>query len=369
MAQWSPASTEGESHEGILEKGLTVMSRGVAGKLAAVLLSMALCSGITGCSLNLPGEWFGERSGPVGDEPENGREAVGAAPEEATVGVSPHAGPGQIREAPLQTREAPVTPQVGGGLQAVGEDYKVILSFSDLGVIEIALDGEGATAGNWQSADAEARKRCRAWGYPDVAGNTPMKRVRLYRCYGKVASTRGGHGGAAPELWRTADFRRVLWNFRSRAEQGDRKALELVQGMAAHRRELERRADQGDAKAWTAWMFSSLMTSGGEMRTETWRCLPREGGSGSHRGVMLGRLSQAGAVAGIGEVSTLGASHPAVFRAVGPALRWEFGNGPWQQLPHAFVIEPDGGGYQFDRSGSGDGQAEPRRAFDCKVVY
>ena len=284
--------------------------------------------------------------------------------------VSPPSGSEQIRETPLRIRGATETPGIAGGPQTVSGNYRVILSFSDLGVIEIALDGEGSAAGSWQSADAEARRRCRAWGYPDVAGNAPVKRVRLYRCHGNFASVGGGHdGGAKSELWRTADFRRVLWNFRSRAEQGDEKALEMVQGMAAHRRELERRADEGNAKAWTAWMFSSLMASGGEMRTETWRCLPRSGASGSQRQVMLGRLSKAGAIVGIGEVSALGASHPAVFRALGPALRWEFGKGPWRELPHAFVIEPDGGGYQLDRSSSGDGQAEPRQAFDCKVLY
>ena len=218
------------------------------------------------------------------------------------------------------------------------------------------------------SADAEAQRRCHAWGYPDVSGNAPVKRVRLYRCHGKIAPTGGGHGSETPELWRTSDFRRVLWNFRSRAEQGDEKALEMVRGMASHRRELERRADLGDAKAWTAWMFSSLMASGGEMRTDTWRCLPRSGGDG-RQGVMLGRLSRAGASVGIGEVADLGASHPAVFRAVGRVLRWEFGKGPWRELPHAFVIEPDGGAYQLDQSGSEEGQPGPRRAFDCQVLY
>ena len=230
----------------------------------------------------------------------------------------------------------------------------------------MVLDGEGAARGAWRSADAEARKRCRDWGYEQATGTVPLVRMRLYRCQGKVASE--GEDQANPVLWRMGDFRRVLWNFRSRAEQGDENALKLVQGLAAQRGDLERRAERGGAKAWTAWMFSRLIASGGEVQADAWRCFPRGRPRGSEREVMLGRLSEAGADLGVGEVSAFGASHPAVFRALGPALRWEFGRSHWRELPQAFVVEPDGGGYHLDVSSSENGQAESGRVFDCKVL-
>lgn len=343
------------------EKGLAVMSRGVAGKVLVVLLSAGLCTAVAGCSLSWLVEWFGGKKARVEDEPAKGREAESGPPADTATAASPGAGWGLKGEAPETPREA-------GALEAAAQDYRVILSFSDLGVIEIVLEGEGTGRGAWRSADAEARKRCRAWGYEEAAANVPLERVRLYRCQRKVASEGQGHEGqAAPVLWRTRDFRRVLWSFRSRAEQGDEKALEMVRGMAASRDELERRAERGGAKAWTAWMFSVLMASGGEVRSETWRCFPSGEGRDSESEVMLGRLSEAGGALGIGEVFAFGLSHPAVARALGSELRWDFGRGPWRELPHAFVIEPDGGGYHFDVSSPEDGQTEARRVFDCQV--
>ena len=348
--------------EGFQEKGLAVMSRGVAGKVLVVLVSAGLCAAVTGCSLSWLGEWFGGKNGRVEGEPAKGREAGSGPPADAAAAVSPRAGRGL-------KGEAPETPGEAGGPEAGAEDYRVILSFSDLGVIEIVLAGEGVARGAWRSADAEARKRCRVWGYEEAAGNVPLERVRLYRCQGKVASEgEGDEGQATPVLWRTGDFRRVLWNFRGRAEQGDEKALEMVQGLAAQRGDLKRRAERGGAKAWTGWMFSVLMASGGEVRSETWRCFPRGEGRNSESEVMLGRLSEAGGAFGIGEVFAFGLSHPAVVRALGSELRWDFGRGPWRELPHAFVIEPDGGGYHFDVSSSENAQAESRRVFDCEVL-
>ena len=348
--------------EGFQEKGVATMSRGVAGKVLVVLLSAGLCAALTGCSLNWLGEWFGGKNGRVEREPAKGREAVSEAPADGPTAVSPHAGRGPEGKAPETAGEA-------GGPQAEAEDYRVILSFSDLGVIEIVLEREGADRGAWRSADAEARKRCRAWGYEEAAGNVPLKKVRLYRCQGKLAS----HGQrdqsqATPVLWRTGDFRRVLWDFRSRAEQGDEKALAMVRGMAASRGELERRAERGGAKAWTGWMFSVLMASSREVRSETWRCFRSGEGRDSESTVMLGWLSEAGGAFGIGEVFAFGLSHPAVVRALGPELRWDFGRGSWRDLPHAFVIEPDGGGYHFDGPSSEKGHAVSRQVFDCEVL-
>ena len=339
------------------------MSRGVAGKVLVLLLGAALCAAVTGCSPNWLGGLFDGNDGRVVGEPaKEGRQAESPPPADAAAAVSPRAVHGLEGEAPKKPGEV-------AGPQARVEDYRVILSFSDLGVIEIVLEGEGAAQGAWRSADAEARRRCRAWGYQEAAGNVPLQSVRLYRCQEKVASQgEGDDGQATPVLWRTEDFRRVLWNFRSRAERGDEKALEMVQGLAAQRRDLERRAERGGAKAWTAWMFSELMASGGEVQADTWRCFAPGGDRRGEPQVMLGRLGEAGAAVGVGEVSAFGASHPAVFSALELALRWDFGRGPWQDLPQAFVIEPDGGGYHFDVSSSRNSQAESNRAFDCEIL-
>ena len=341
---------------------MVVMPRSVAEKVLPVLLSVGLCTTVAGCSLNWLDEWFGGKNGRVEDGPARGREAESEPLTDPADTVSPHT------ERDLKG-EAPETPGEAGGLEAEAEEYRVILSFSDLGVIEIVLEGEGAARGAWRSADAEARKRCRAWGYEEAAGHVPSRGVRLYRCQGKVASQGEGiEGQATPVLWRTGDFRRVLWNFRSRAERGDEKALQMVQGLAAQQVDLERLAERGSTKAWTGWMFSVLMASKGEVRSDAWRCLPRGEGSDSESEVMLGRLSEAGGAFGIGEVFASGLSHPAVVRALGPALRWDFGRGPWRQLPHAFVIEPDGNGYPLHVSSSENDQAESRRVFHCEVL-
>ena len=338
------------------------MSRGMTGKAFVVLLSAGLCAAVTGCSLSAVGDWFGSHSEEVEEGSAKSREADGEPPAGAVAAVSPRS------EWEVEGR-APETPGEAAEPGVEGEDYRVILSFSDLGVIEIVLEGEGTAGGAWRSADAEARKRCRAWGYEDAAGNPPLQRVRLYRCQRKVASA-GVRDGipATPVLWRTEDFRRVLWNFRSRAERGDEQALEMVRGMAAQRGYLERRAERGNAKAWTAWMFSVVMASGAEVRADAWRCFPRGQGRGSGQKVMLGRLTEAGAAIGVGEVAAFGDSHPAVFRASGPTLRWDFGGGHWRELPHAFVIEPDGGGYHLEIANSENGQAESRRVFNCEVL-
>ena len=331
------------------------MSRGMAEKVLVVLLSAGLCAAMTGCSLSPVGEWLGGQGEGRENRLEKGREAGTRPPEHVVAAVSPRAQRQAMDEAAVMLGEA--------------DDYRVILSFSDLGVVEIVLEGEGTAAGAWRSADAEALKRCRTWGYEDADGNPPLEKVRLYRCQRKLALRQQRYDSQAkPALWRTHDFRRVLWNFRSRAERGDEKALKMVRGMAAQRDFLERRADRGNAKAWTAWMFSQVMASDGEVRADAWRCFPRGKGRGSEQKVMLGRLSEAGAEVGVGEVSAFGASHPAVFRAVGPALRWDFGTGHWRQLPHAFVIEPDGGGYHFDVSSAENAQAGSRRHFDCEVL-
>ena len=341
---------------------MVVMPRCVAEKVLPVLLSVGLCTTVAGCSLNWLDEWFGGKNGRVEDGPARGREAGSEPLADPADTVSPHT------ERDLKG-EAPETPGEAGGLEAEAEEYRVILSFSDLGVIEILLEGEGATRGAWRSADAEARKRCGAWGYEEAAGHVPLHGVRLYRCQGKVASQgEGNEGQATPVLWRTGDFRRALWNFRSRAEQGDEKALEMLQGLTAQQDDLERHAERGDAKAWTGWMFSVLMVSEGEVRSDAWRCIPRGESRNSESEVMLGRLSEAGGAFGIGEVVAFGLSHPAVVRALGPALRWDFGRGPWRQLPHAFVIEPDGSGYHVHVSNSENDQAGSRRLFGCEVL-
>jgi len=348
--------------EGFQEEVVVVMPRDVAGKVLLVLLSVGLCATVTGCSLNWLGEWFGGKNGRLEGEPASEREAGSEPPADAAVAVSPHAGRDLMGE-------APETPGEDEGLEAVGGEYRVILSFSDLGIIEIVLEGDGAARGAWRSADAEARKRCGAWGYEAAAGHAPSRGVRLYRCQGKVArQEEGDQRQRTPVLWRTGDFRRVLWNFRSRVEQGDENALEMVQGLAAQQADLERRAKRGDAKAWTGWMFSALMVSKGEVWSDAWRCFPRGEGRDGEAEVMLGRLSEAGGAIGIGEVFAFGLSHPAVARASGPALRWEFGRGPWRRLPHAFVIEPDGSGYHVHVSDSENDQAEARRVFHCEAL-
>ena len=339
-----------------------LMSRDVAEKVLVVFLSVGLCATVTGCSLNWLVEWFDGKDGRVEGDPTTGREAGSEAPADEAGAVSLHTG----RDL---KGEAPETPGEAGGLEATSEEYRVILSFSDLGIIEIGLEGEGATRGAWRSADAEARRRCGAWGYEEVAGHVPSQRVRLYRCQGKVASQEeGDEAQSTPGLWRTGDFRRVLWNFRSRVEQGDKNALKMVRRLAAQQGDLERHAERGDAKAWTGWMFSVLMASKGEVRSDAWRCLPRGEGSDSESEVMLGRLSEDGGAFGIGEVFAFGSSHPAVVRVVGPALRWDFGRGPWRRLPHAFVIEPDGSGYHLHAANSENDQAKSRRVFHCEVL-
>ena len=339
------------------------MSTGVAARVLVVLSVAALCAAMTGCSLSLPGQWFGADKGRHEGEPAQQREALSAPAPAQEAAVSPDV----IMERPIEVSEVPAEP---GGPEAATKNYRVITSFSDLGVVEIVLEGRGLAPGAWRSADAEARKRCRAWGYEQAVGNLPVERVRLYRCQGKAAAPGDGRRDqAALALWRTAEFRQVLWNFRGRAEQGDRQALVLVQGMSANQGDLERRADRGGAKAWTHWKFSTLMASDGEVRGETWRCIASGQRASSAPEVMLGRLEEAGADLGVGEVSSSGVSHPAVFRASGPALRWEYGSGPWRELPHAFVIEPDGGGYQIDVSGSANDEAKPEPAFDCRVMH
>lgn len=344
------------------KKGVVVMPRSVAEKVLRVLLSVGLCTAVTGCSLNWLGEWFDGKHGRVEGDPATDREAGSEPPADEADAVSPHAG----RE--LKGQE-PEVPWEAGGLEAAAAEYRVILSFSDLGVIEIVLEGDSAAQGAWRSADAEARKRCGAWGYEGAAGHMPSQGVRLYRCQGKIASREErDEGQATPALWRTGDFRRVLWNLRSRAKQGDEKAREMVQGLAAQQDDLERRAERGDAKAWTGWMFSVLMASEGEVRSDAWRCFPRGEDRDSESEVMLGRLSEAGGAFGIGEVFAYGLSHPAVVRALGPALRWDFGRGPWPQFPHAFVVEPNGNGYHLHVSDSENDQAESRRVFHCEVL-
>lgn len=350
------------SQQGLKDKGVAVMSEGVARKLLAVLLSAGLGAIVMGCSLSLPSLISGGETARLEDEPEKIREVSGAPP----TGVEPAVSADARRE---RKKEGLETSTEAGGLEAAAEDYRVITSFSDLGVVEIVLEGKGIARGAWQSANAEAAKRCRAWGYEEAAANAPVQRVRLYRCEGKTVSAgRLDRNRAAPALWRTGEFRRVLWNFRGRAEQGDEQALQMVQGMADRRGDLERRAQRGGAKAWTHWMFSELMTSDGEVRGDSWQCFAAGSDWSGKPQVMLARLEEAGAALGVGEVSASGASHPAVFSASGPALRWEYGSGHWQQLPHAFVIDPDGGGYQLDVSSSETGQVESRRAFDCQVM-
>ena len=200
-----------------------MMPRGVAEKVLLVLLSVGLCTTVTGCSLNWLGEWFDGKKGRAEGDPATGREAGSEPHADEADAVSPHAG----RDV---KGEAPETPGEAGGLEAGAGEYRVILSFSDLGVIEIVLEGDGAARGAWRSADAEARKRCGAWGYEEAAGHVPSQGVRLYRCQGKIASREeGDEAQATPVLWRTGDFRRALWNLRSRAERGDKNALQVVQ--------------------------------------------------------------------------------------------------------------------------------------------
>ena len=262
------------------------MARNVAAKVRVVFLSAGLCAALAGCSLSPPGEWFGGKKGQVESEPAEGRDTSSRPPVDPVVAESPRAGQ-ELKDAAAET------PGEAEGPEVEAEDYRVIVSFSDLGVIEMVLEGEGNSTGAWRSADAEARKRCRDWGYEEPAGSVTGDRMRLYRCQKKVASgRRRSEGRATPVLWRTEDFRRVLWNFRSRAEGGDEKALEMVQGMAAHRGDLERRAERGGAKAWTAWMFSGLMSSRGEVQADAWRCFPRGQGGGSEQEVMLGRVER-----------------------------------------------------------------------------
>ena len=292
------------------------MSTSVAVRVLVVLSVAALCAAMTGCSLSLPGQLFGEKQSRPEGEPAKAREVDSAPPAPAVSAVSPDV----IIERAIEVPEAPAETS---GPEAAAEDYRVITSFSDLGVVEIVREGRGLAPGAWRSADAEAGKRCRAWGYERATGNLPVERVRLYRCEGKVASPANGRRDqAALTLWRTAEFRQVLWNFRGRAAQGDQQALAMVRGMSAHRGELERRAERSGVKAWTHWKFSTLMASDGEVRGETWRCTASGGNASGAPEVMLGRLEEAGADLGVGEVSSSGVSHPAVFRASGPALRW-----------------------------------------------
>ena len=327
------------------------MSRGAAGRILVVILGAGLCATLMGCALSLPMVWNDGNSDRLADEPATDGNGEGVPPAAA---------------------EAPVSPaeRESAAPEAAGEDYRVITSFSDLAAMEIALEGSGNTGDAWASADAEAAKRCRAWGYEGAAGNAPVNRLRLYRCEKPAVSSRvGGLDQASAALWRTAEFRQVLWNFRGRAQQGDQQAMAMVHGMAAQRDNLAHRAEGRGAKDWTHWMFAVLMASEGEVRGETWQCFAPGGDRRGEPEVMLGRLEEAGSALGVGEVSTSGASHPAVFRTAGPALRWEYGSGPWRELPHAFVIEPDGGGYQIEVSGSAGDQAVPRRAFDCQLVH
>ena len=328
------------------------MSRGATGRILVVILGAGLCAAVTGCALSLPGAWLDGNSD-------------GLAAELATDGN----GQGVPRAAAEVPVSAVVREREIAAPEAAGQDYRVVTSFSDLGALEIALEGSGGAQDPWVSADAEAAKRCRAWGYEGAAGNAPVNRVRLYRCEKPAVSSRvGGLDQASAALWRTAEFRQVLWNFRGRAQQGDQQAMAMVHGMAAQRDNLAHRAEGRGAKDWTHWMFAVLMASEGEVRGETWQCFAPGRDRRGEPAVMLGRLEEAGAALGVGEVSASGVSHPAVFRTAGAALRWEYGSGPWRELPHAFVIEPDGGGYQIEVSGSAGAQATSRRAFDCQVV-
>ena len=337
------------------------MSRDVAGRVLVVCLGAALCVAVIGCGPGVTGARFDGNSDRLEDEPATDGNAEIVAPPVAEAAVSP-AAPEPERTAPEMPAEAQVP-------QPTGEEYQVITSFSDLGVLEIALQGSGTAEGAWAAADAEAAQRCRTWDYEGAAGNAPVNGVRLYRCGDQAVAPGGGPSRqVAPALWRTGEFRQVLWNFRGRARQGDKQALAMVRGMAAQRDNLGRRAEGRGAKDWTHWMFAELMASAGEVRGETWQCFAPGGRRSGKPAVMLGRLEEAGAALGVGEVSAAGVSHPAVFRASGPALRWEYGRGPWRELPHAFVIEPDGRGYRIDGYGSAGAEAEPGRAFDCQVM-
>ena len=336
------------------------MSRDVAGRVLVVCLGAALCVAVMGCGPGVTGARFDGNSDRLEDEPATDGNAEIVAPPVAEAAVSP-AAPEPERTAPEMPAEAQAPP--------AGEDYRVITSFSDLGVLETALEGSGVARGAWAAADAEAARRCRTWGYEGAAANAPVNGVRLYRCGDQaVAPGRGAGRQVDPALWRTGEFRQVLWNFRGRARQGDKQALAMVQGMAAQRHNLARRAEGRGAKDWTHWMFAELMASAGEVRGDTWQCFAAGGRRSGKPAVLLGRLEEAGSALGVGEVSAAGVSHPAVFRASGPALRWEYGRGPWRELPHAFVIEPDGRGYRIDGYGSAGAEAEPGRAFDCQVM-
>ena len=141
------------------------MSRDVAGRLLVVCLGAAMCAVVMGCGLSVTGAWFDGDSDRLEDEPATDANAERVAPPVAEAAVSP-AAPEPERTAPEMPAEAQETPPTG-------EDYRVITSFSDLGVFEMALEGSGTASGAWAAADAEAAQRCRTWGYEGAAGNAP----------------------------------------------------------------------------------------------------------------------------------------------------------------------------------------------------
>ena len=315
------------------------------------------------------------------------------------LGCSIPDGSGPVRLQNQPRRDISEVEPTVGDLQSQLPNHLMTSAFRRSGRIWMELKHGSPSEAHWSKADEDAHSKCREWGYEEaeVMGTNHFEflgsSTRTYECRGTnsppaEATTASGPGDDA-EAARTTEERpdkmqvpieqghlgwqavaamqRRFAELRSRAEQGDAQAQDVVAEIQDSVAELQSRAEQGDPKAQRGLAFMSLVTSDKRLQIETWHCFELFDYDRATALLTLIRVRSGGEDV-IGEVSIAGISHMAQFQVAGLTRRWDFGhNEDRGTYRYAFVIEPDGTGGYYDFSTSEDGRTQARDVYKCQL--
>ena len=273
------------------------------------------------------------------------------------------------------------------------------------GWIRVELKHGSPSEEHWSEADRDAHSKCQEWGYEEaevtVTNHYEFSRssARRYECRGTISPFSEADLDVPAELdvpedaaeaARTTgeliDEMRAVWasqgdhglvqaipvlqrfhaELRSRAEEGDPQAQDMLSGMQHRQAELRSDAEQGDLEALHVLILVSLVVSDEQLQIETWRCFAW---SDYDRATALFTLARArgGSKDLIGEVSVAGVTHLAQFQVAGLTRRWDWNCDEETGCRYTFSIEPDSTGRYYDFSISEDGRAKARDVYKCQL--
>ena len=307
--------------------------------------------------------------------------------------------PVRLQNQPQEARDISEVEPTVGDLQSQLPSHLMTSASRRWGRIRMELKHGSPSEAHWSEADEDAHSKCREWGYEEaeVTGTHHFEHsgssTRGYECRGTIsppseatttsgpeddaartteerpdkiqAPTEQGHSGTPAQV--VVAIQRRFAELRSRAEQGDAQAQDLVEEMQDSLAELQSRAEQGDPEAQRGLVFMSFVTSDKPLQMETWRCFAFSDYDRATALLTLVRVRSGGEDV-VGEVSIAGVNHFAQFQVAGLTRRWDFGhNEDRGTYRYAFVIEPDGTGGYYDFSISEDGRAQARDVYKCQL--